>query len=197
MISVGTKVSILSCSEYGGRFSGAVGIVCRNYTDKNKIGVKFDSARNPNSNDGLFWFHSDNVAVMPVYYNDFFRATPNVKRRSWCYPDMSGNEMIERVIFSGSKTIVLWTDGTKTIVSCGEGDAFDPYAGFCAAVTKKVFGSTSQAKKVMEKYGNNHTTEASRLDDVAVGFMELNKKCIEAVRNFRTSMFEKEKEHHD
>lgn len=27
----------------------------------------------------------------------------------------------------------------------------DPYAGFCAAVTKRVFGSTSQAKKVLAR----------------------------------------------
>lgn len=57
----------------------------------------------------------------------------------------------KQVIFSGPKTIVLWLDGTKTIVSCGEGDDNDPYAGFCAAVTKRVFGSTSQAKKVLAR----------------------------------------------
>lgn len=58
---------------------------------------------------------------------------------------------VKQVIFSGPKTIVFWIDGTKTIVSCGEGDSNDPYAGFCAAVTKRVFGSTSQAKKVLER----------------------------------------------
>lgn len=58
---------------------------------------------------------------------------------------------VKQVIFSGPKTIVFWMDGTKTIVSCGEGDSNDPYAGFCAAVTKRVFGSTSQAKKVLER----------------------------------------------
>ena len=58
---------------------------------------------------------------------------------------------VKQVIFSGPKTIVFWIDGTKTIVSCGEGDNSDPYAGFCAAVTKRVFGSTSQAKKVLER----------------------------------------------
>lgn len=58
---------------------------------------------------------------------------------------------VKQVIFSGPKTIVFWLDGTKTIVSCGEGDHNDPYAGFCAAVTKRVFGSTSQAKKVLAR----------------------------------------------
>lgn len=42
-----------------------------------------------------------------------------------------------------------------TIVSIKSGDEYGgkyiPYAGFCAAVTKRVFGSTSQAKKVLER----------------------------------------------
>lgn len=37
------------------------------------------------------------------------------------------------------------------IVSCGEGDHNDPYAGFCAAITKRVFGSTSHAKKILAR----------------------------------------------
>lgn len=56
---------------------------------------------------------------------------------------------IDRLIYNGNKTIIIWTDGDKTIVSCGESECFDHYAGFCAAVVKKVFGSTSAAKKVM------------------------------------------------
>lgn len=56
---------------------------------------------------------------------------------------------VKKVIFSGPKTIVLWADGTKTIVSCGAGDTYDYYAGFCAAVVKKLFGSTTHAKKVL------------------------------------------------
>lgn len=56
---------------------------------------------------------------------------------------------IDRLIYSGNKTIIIWKDGDKTIVSCGEGEQFDQYTGFCAAVVKKVFGSTTAAKKVM------------------------------------------------
>lgn len=55
------------------------------------------------------------------YYNNLRTLTPTIKK----------------VIYSGPKTIVIWTDGTKTIVSCREGQDFDPYYGFCAAVTKK------------------------------------------------------------
>lgn len=57
-----------------------------------------------------------------------------------------------RIIFSGPKTIVIWGDNTKTIVSCMDGDNYDPYTGFCAALAKKIYGSTSAGKRIMEKY---------------------------------------------
>lgn len=63
---------------------------------------------------------------------------------------------VKSVIFSGDKTIILWDDGTKTIVTCGEGDSFDPYAGFCAAVTKKVFSTTSCVKRIIKQNSKKH-----------------------------------------
>ena len=56
-----------------------------------------------------------------------------------------------RVHFSGPKTVIIWDDGTKTIVSVSEDETFDEYAGFCAAIVKKMFGSTTQAKKFLSK----------------------------------------------
>lgn len=44
---------------------------------------------------------------------------------------------VKKIIFNGPKTIVLWTDGTKTIVSMSKDETnFDPEAAFCAAYTK-------------------------------------------------------------
>ena len=56
-----------------------------------------------------------------------------------------------KIIYSGPKTIVFWPDGTKTIVSLGEGQEHDDYMAYCAAVVKKMFGSTPKAKKFLEK----------------------------------------------
>lgn len=62
---------------------------------------------------------------------------------------------VEKIIFNGPKTIVLWTDGTKTIVSMSKDEAkFDPEAAFCAAYTKKMFGSNSKIKRVIEQKSN-------------------------------------------
>lgn len=48
-------------------------------------------------------------------------------------------------------TTIVWSDGSDaTVVRCGDGETFEDYMGFCAAIAKKLFGSTSAAKKVME-----------------------------------------------
>ena len=70
-----------------------------------------------------------------------------------------GNTMkkldVKKIIFSGPKTIVLWSDGTKTIVSMSKDEAkFDPEAAFCAAYTKKMFGSNSKIKRVIKEKSN-------------------------------------------
>lgn len=64
-------------------------------------------------------------------------------------PDMWGIPDIERIVFSDPATIVFWEDGTKTVVKCMKGERFERYAGFAAACMKKLFGSTSRAKSIM------------------------------------------------
>lgn len=56
-----------------------------------------------------------------------------------------------KVIHNGNKTIVIWDDGDKTIVSCGDDEEFDNYTGFLAALAKKLYGSTSRAKKMVRR----------------------------------------------
>lgn len=58
---------------------------------------------------------------------------------------------VKKIIKNGPATIVFWTDGTKTIVKLQEGDQDDIYAGFTAALAKKIFGSTSKVRKIMKK----------------------------------------------
>ena len=47
---------------------------------------------------------------------------------------------IERVIFNGPATIILWSDGTKTVVKCMKGDAYSKEGGFALCVLKKLTG---------------------------------------------------------
>ena len=65
------------------------------------------------------------------------------------------NVDVKKIIFSGPKTIVLWNDGTKTIVSMSKDEThFDPEAAFCAAYTKKMFGTNSKIKRIIKEKSN-------------------------------------------
>jgi hypothetical protein len=48
---------------------------------------------------------------------------------------------IEKVIFNDPATIVMWKDGTKTVVKCNEGDTYDPEKGLAMAISKKALGN--------------------------------------------------------
>lgn len=48
---------------------------------------------------------------------------------------------IKKVIFNNPATIVLWEDGTKTVVKVHEGDVYDPEKGLAMAISKKALGN--------------------------------------------------------
>ena len=59
---------------------------------------------------------------------------------------------IKDVIFNNPATIILWKDGTKTVVKCQEGDTFNPELGFLAAVLKKLCGNKGNYNDVVKKW---------------------------------------------
>lgn len=59
---------------------------------------------------------------------------------------------IEKVIFNSPATIVLWKDGTKTIVKCGELDIYDPEKGLAMAISKKALGNQGNYFEVFKKW---------------------------------------------
>lgn len=58
---------------------------------------------------------------------------------------------VKNVSFTDKATIVRFCDGTESVVKVGEGETFEPYMGFCAAIVKRLFGSTSAAKRCLKK----------------------------------------------
>lgn len=61
----------------------------------------------------------------------------------------------QKIIHNGPATIVFWTDGSKTVVKCAASTDPDLYNAFCAAFAKKVFGTNSHLKKVIEEAYEN------------------------------------------
>ena len=58
---------------------------------------------------------------------------------------------IRNVIFNDPATIVIWDDGTKTVVKCAN-EAFDPEKGLAMAIAKKVFGNEGNYYNLFRKF---------------------------------------------
>lgn len=58
----------------------------------------------------------------------------------------------KKIIYNGPATIVLWADGTKTVVKCSKHDSQNAETGFLWALAEKVYGSKSQVDKVMGRW---------------------------------------------
>lgn len=57
---------------------------------------------------------------------------------------------IRKVIFNDPATVVLWSDGTKTVVKCGPEDKFDTEKGLAMAIVKKMAGNDNSFHKVFQ-----------------------------------------------
>ena len=65
---------------------------------------------------------------------------------------------VKQIIFNKKKntTTVLWADGTVTVIKKKEGDPWDEQAAFAQALAKKVYGSTSSVRKIVEKKSKDY-----------------------------------------
>ena len=102
---------------------------------------------------------------LPGYYDDDFE------------PDMWGIPDIARIVFSGRATIVFWEDGTKTVVKCSENEEYERYAGFAAACMKKMFGSTTRAKAIMDECAVEQVVEKKKKTDDRMDAVETQVAC--------------------
>ena len=69
------------------------------------------------------------------------------------YWEKSNLPKIKKVIFNNPATIIIWSDKTKTVVKCMEGDTWDPEKGFMAAYLTKILGQKrfhSELKKYVK-----------------------------------------------
>ena len=74
---------------------------------------------------------------------------------------------IEKIIVNGNHTIVIWEDGTKTIVKPSENDNYDLEAAVCAAIAKKMYGSNSALKKEIKKKTVYQKSKKSKKEDAS------------------------------
>ena len=80
-----------------------------------------------------------NEAIDRVYSGALRRQVPRkVTTRTVILNSMPE---IRKVIFNYPATVVLWSDGTKTVVKAGDYDIYDPEKGLAMAIAKKALGN--------------------------------------------------------
>lgn len=107
-----------------------------------RVGVRF-SAR-----EKLTWFAPSNLHI-----EYFTFAEADTKRKLNAQYGVASTYKPKKVIYdeAAGVTVVLWMDGTKTIVRAAEGEEHDAYLGYCIALAKKMHGTNSALKRDLEK----------------------------------------------
>ena len=86
------------------------------------------------------------------YYNTLLKRTGTIK-----------NLEIKKVIFNEPATIVFWSDGSKTVVKCGENDFYDHEKGLAMCIVKRFLGNKgnyyNKLRKWLDMYEEGETNE--------------------------------------
>ena len=105
------------------------------------------------------WALKDMDARKYIKYSDMYGSFKEDSKMNTYKPDDKKKSTPTKMIGTAKKviydpnagvTVVLWDDGTKTIVRASEGDPHDPYLGYCIAFTKKFHGTNSALKRKLE-----------------------------------------------
>ena len=84
--------------------------------------------------------------------DDFFRVDFTLHPMSSEKFEINKIYDLKDVIFNPPATIVLWGDGTKTVVKAQNGEPFDPEKGLAMAIVKKTYDNTGRYYEVIEKF---------------------------------------------
>ena len=84
-------------------------------------------------------YRSRDMSYLPITSSVLDMFTPNqIRNNVW--------PSIKKVIFNNPATIVLWSDNTKTVVKCKEGDTFNEELGLAMCISKKYLGNKFHAE---------------------------------------------------
>lgn len=105
---------------------------------------------------------------------DVFAQSNAVARRVGRSPE------IKKVIFNDPVTVVIWEDGTKTVVKCQPGDTYSKETGLALCIAKKFLGNKGNFNEVFKKW---IPEETEPVEEISVGEMRgyLALRCCEYV----------------
>lgn len=152
------------------------------------------------------WYHilntNDNISFdqittsipysKTITYHDFYKLSPKAEDILKEYPkkDCKTNVMktvpkVKSIKTIGKKTFVYWQDGTFTKVTCEKDQQPDPFAAYCIAFAKKIYGSTSAIIEDIEKHDEAILRQKQK---------EANRKRHEEQRKKEREAFDREVE---
>ena len=94
---------------------------------------------------------------------------------------------IKEVIFNDPATIILWKDGTKTVVKCSENDEYDPEKGMAMAICKKILGNKGNYYSIFSKWLPEETEDNNSFKSVVDAFNNLAKMTRNAGVDLKTA----------
>lgn len=101
--------------------------------------------------DGDLWTAMPKVTVsfrdMMSVVDRFLNYTPAMA------PLVQRVAQIRKVIYNDPATIVLWDDGTKTVVKCHDGDTYSKQVGLLMCIAKKLYGNRGRWYDVLRESG--------------------------------------------
>lgn len=103
-----------------------------------------------------------------------------VSHRSGKYPWGMNVPEIEKVIFNEPATIVIWADGTKTIVKAQNGEPYDPEKGLTMAITKKALGNKGKYFDTIKKWTKEYKSKPKDVCDVTTAISMIFETRAEA-----------------
>ena len=138
------------------------------FSDFDYFDLYFNYLTDPYTDNETYWHSLDGdikVTQSPVSHSASFSSDPYILgaiEHTLAYSSSERADVLypKKVIFNDPATIVFWKDGTKTIVKCMNGEKFDEYSGFTAALAKKIFGSSNVVKKIVKNGYSQSNNEA-------------------------------------
>lgn len=101
-------------------------------------------------NEGKWGYGADRIQRLKEAGYSYNEVQSEANRLLYvpCKPESK----IKNVVFNDPATIVFWSDGTKTVVKCGENDIYDPEKGLAMAVAKKYLGTNKSHSNYMDEF---------------------------------------------
>lgn len=103
-------------------------------------------------------------------YEDAFYYGAMVEAINHAYFNRLYSLTIKKVIFNNPATIILWSDGSKTVVMCGERDTYDPEKGMAMAIARKALGNKGNYYNAFEKWLPKESTITNSVTEFSDDF---------------------------